>query len=74
MWPRPDAGEDDHDGEEEVEMISLVSLGVACILLIGVVLLRERYWRRRHDILEREYLRVVEENRRWLRSALRHDD
>lgn len=62
-------------------MISLVTLGVVCLMLIGIVLLRERYWRRRFAIVEREYLDVVAKNRRLseardrtIRSAMRYDD
>jgi hypothetical protein len=39
-------------------MTSLGTLGAVCLLLIGVVLIRERYWRRRFGIMEREYLGV----------------
>ena len=51
-------------------MISLVTLGVVCLILIGVVLIRERYWRKRFAIMEREARKVAEEKRGW---AMRHE-
>ena len=55
-------------------MISLVALGVVCLMLIGVVLIRERYWRRRFEVMEREYLEVTAQKDRLIRSAMWHDD
>lgn len=55
-------------------MIAQVTLGVVCLLLIGVVLIRERYWRRRFGIMKREASKIAEENRHWTRAAMRHDE
>jgi len=58
--------------------MAVAALGVACLMLIGVVLIRERHWRRRFEILEREFLKVSEQKRRLVeyrfREASRHDD
>lgn len=54
-------------------MIPLITLGVVCLMLIGVVLIRERYWRRRFAIMEREYLKVSEQKRRLVEYRFKGD-